>query len=442
MNPHVVIIGGGFGGLAAARRLHRAPVRITLIDQRNFHLFQPLLYQVATGGLGPAEIAAPLRSLFRKQRNVRVLCAKVVDITPQTRTLTLHDGQVIDWDYLVIAAGAAYHYFGHEEWAQYAPGLKTIEDAEAIRRRVLSALEAAERETDPERRQAWLNFVIVGGGPTGVELAGALAELVHVTVRDEYRAYDPRTARVVLLEGAPRLLTAYPEPLSENARQSLKKLGVEVITGAHVEQVAPGRVVYKRGEEVYEFAAQVVLWAAGVRAVPLAQILAERTGAPTDRLGRVVVEPDLSVPHYGRIFVVGDMAHYAHQTGAPLPGVAPVAMQQGQYVAQRILNELQGKPTPPFRYWDKGDMAVIGRKAAVARIGRLRLTGWFAWLIWLFVHLMFLVGFENRLLVLIQWAWNYFTRNRRARLITGEPYMPSLCADSLPDRFSVSRSTE
>lgn len=439
MIPHGVIIGGGFGGLAVARRLRRSPVRVTLIDKRNFHLFQPLLYQVATGGLGPAEIAAPLRSLFRKQRNVRVLCAEVVDINPQTHALTLHDGQVIDWDYLVVAAGASYHYFGNEEWAQHAPGLKTIEDAEDIRRRVLSALEAAERETDPERRQAWLNFVIVGGGPTGVELAGALAELVHVTVRDEYRAYDPRTARVVLLEGASRLLTAYPEPLGENAHRSLQQLGVEVITGAFVQQVASNHVVYKRGEAVHVLPTRVVLWAAGVRAAPLAQILAERTGASTDRLGRIIVEPDLSIPNHGRIFVIGDMAHYAHQTGAPLPGVAPVAMQQGRYVAQRILNAIQGKRTSPFRYWDKGDMAVIGRKAAVARIGHLRLTGWLAWLMWLFVHLLFLVGFENRLLVLIQWAWNYFTRNRRARLITGEPCTPTLIEEPSLEQVSASR---
>lgn len=429
MRPHVLIVGGGFGGLQAARGLRRAPVDITLIDKRNFHLFQPLLYQVATGGLGPAEIAAPLRSLFRKQRNARVLCAEVVDIDPRAHTLTLHDGQSLRWDYLVIAAGATYHYFGNDEWAQYAPGLKTIEDAQEIRRRVLSALEAAEREIDPEQQRTWLNFVVVGGGPTGVELAGALAELVHVTVRGEYRAYDPRTARIVLLEGAPRLLTAYPEPLSENARQSLEKLGVEVITGAIVQAVAPDHVVYKRGEEVLILPTRTVLWAAGVRAAPLAQILAERTGAPTDRIGRIIVEPDLSIPNYERIFVVGDLAHYAHQTGAPLPGVAPVAMQQGQYVARRIQNALQGKPTVPFHYWDKGDMAVIGRKAAVAKIGRLRFTGWLAWLMWLFVHLMFLVGFENRLLVFIQWAWNYFTRNRRARLILGEPHTPALTLD-------------
>ncbi len=437
MRPHVVIIGGGFGGLQAARGLRRSPVDITLIDKRNFHLFQPLLYQVATGGLGPAEIAAPLRSLFRKQRNARVLCAEVVDIDPQACTLTLHDGHTLRWDSLIVAAGAAYHYFGNDEWVQYAPGLKTIEDAQEIRRRVLSALEAAELETDPERQRAWLNFVIVGGGPTGVELAGALAELAHVTVRGEYRAFDPRTARIILLEGAPRLLTAYPEPLSENARQSLQKLGVEVITGALVQQVAPDHVVYKRSEEVFILPTRTVLWAAGVRAASLAQTLAERTGAPTDRMGRIIVQPDLSVPNQERIFVIGDMAHYAHQTGAPLPGVAPVAMQQGQYVARRIRDALQGKPTPPFRYWDKGDMAVIGRKAAVARIGRLRFTGWFAWLMWLFVHLMFLVGFENRLLVFIQWAWNYFTRNRRARLILGDSRSMSAVIDSTPVKETV-----
>lgn len=419
--PQVVVVGGGFGGLQVVRGLRRAPVDITLIDKRNFHLFQPLLYQVATGGLGPAEIASPLRSLFRKQSNVRVLCAEVVDVNPSSQTLTLHDGHIVHWDYLVVAVGATYHYFGNDAWAARAPGLKTIEDAQEIRRRVLSALEAAERETDSEQQRAWLNFTIVGGGPTGVELAGALAELAHVTVRDEYRAFDPRMARIVLLEGTPRLLPSYPEPLSENARQSLQKLGVEVITDAMVQQVADDHVVYQHKGTLHILPTRTVLWAAGVCAVPLAYTLAERTDAPTDRQGRICVEPDLTIPNHPRIFVIGDMAHFAHQTGTPLPGVAPVAMQQGQYVARRLRDALQGTPTPPFRYWDKGDMAVIGRKAAVAKIGRWHFTGWFAWLMWLFVHLMFLVGYENRLLVLVQWAWNYFTRNRRARLITGEP---------------------
>ncbi|BCW95897.1 MAG: NADH dehydrogenase [Fimbriimonadales bacterium] len=399
---------------------------ITLIDKRNFHLFQPLLYQVATGGLGPAEIAAPLRSLFRRQPNIRILCAEVVDIDPERQTVVLHDGQALHWDYLVIAAGASSNYFGNDSWAPYAPGLKTIEDAQEIRRRVLSALETAERIESAQERKAWLTFVVVGGGPTGVEMAGALAELVHVTVRDEYRAFDPRTARVLLLEGAPRVLTPYPEPLSENARQSLQQLGVEVITGAMVQEITPDHILYTVGEETFILPTRTVVWAAGVRAAPLAAILARCTNTPTDRGGRLIVAPDLSLPDYPNIFVIGDMAHFAHQTGAPLPGVAPVAMQQGRYVARRIRGLITGAPEmPPFHYHERGNMAVIGRKAAVAQIGRLHFTGWFAWLMWLFVHLMFLVGFENRLLVFVQWAWNYFTRNRRARLILGESHQES-----------------
>ena len=422
--PHVVIVGGGFGGLQVARGLRRAAVDITLVDKRNFHLFQPLLYQVATGGLGPAEIAAPLRSLFRKQPNLRVLCAEVVDIDAARQTVSLHDGHALRWDYLVVAAGASNNYFGNDSWAAHAPGLKTVEDAQEIRRRVLSALETAERIDDPHERTPWLTFVVVGGGPTGVEMAGALAELAHVTMRDEFRAFDPRTARILLLEGAPRVLTPYPEPLSENARQSLQRLGVEVLTGALVQHIAPDHIVYTHGQETFILPTRTVVWAAGVRAAPLATTLAQRTNTPTDRLGRLIVQPDLSLPDHPNLFVIGDMAHFAHQNGTPLPGVAPVATQQGQYVAQRIRRLMAGDTTPPspFRYLDKGNMAVIGRKAAVAQVGRLHFTGWFAWLMWLFVHLMFLVGFENRLLVFVQWALNYFTRNRRARLILGTAY--------------------
>lgn len=415
--PHVVIIGGGFGGLQAARGLRKAPVEITLIDRRNFHLFQPLLYQVATGGLGPAEIATPLRALFKHQPNIRVLNAEVVDINPPQRTVHLHDGETVSYDYLIVAAGASYHYFGHDEWAPYAPGLKTIEDAQEIRRRVLLALEHAERETDPQRQQAWLTFVIVGGGPTGVELAGALAELVHVTVRGEFRRFDPARARLLLLEGGPRLLPTYPQNLSENAMRSLQRLGVEVVTNALVNQVDEQGVLYAHQGELVRVETRTVLWAAGVRTAPLAERLAQRADAPTDKGGRLIVEPDLSLPGYPNLFVIGDLAHYAHQTGTPLPGVAPVAMQQGSYVARLIRERLRGRQPPPFRYKDKGDAAVIGRKAAVIKLGKLHLTGFLAWLGWLFIHLLYLVGFENKLLVLIQWAWNYFTRNRRARLI-------------------------
>mgnify|MGYP000530726464 CR=1 FL=1 len=417
VRPHVVIIGGGFGGLQAARGLRHAPVEITLIDRRNFHLFQPLLYQVATGGLGPAEIAVPLRALFKHQPHIRVLNAEVVDIDPQQQTVYLHDGEPITYDYLIVAAGASYHHFGHDEWAKYAPGLKTIEDAQEIRRRVLLALEHAERESDPQRQQAWLTFVIVGGGPTGVELAGALAELVHVTVRGEFRRFDPANARLLLLEGGPRLLPTYPPNLSENARQSLQRLGVEVVTNALVNQVDEQGVQYTHKGNQVRVQTRTVLWAAGIRTVPLAERLAQRTHAPTDKGGRLMVEPDLSLPSYPNLFVIGDLAHYAHQTGTPLPAVAPVAMQQGSYVARVIRERLHGRQPPPFRYKDKGDAAVIGRKAAVIKIGKLHLTGFLAWLGWLFIHLLYLVGFENKLLVMIQWAWNYFTRNRRARLI-------------------------
>ncbi|GBC93594.1 NADH dehydrogenase-like protein [bacterium HR15] len=417
VRPHVVIIGGGFGGLQAAKGLRNAPVEVTLIDRRNFHLFQPLLYQVATGGLGPAEIAVPLRALFKYQRNIRVLNAEVVAIDPQQQRVHLDDDEAIPYDYLIVAAGASYHYFGHDEWAKHAPGLKTIEDAQEIRRRVLLALEHAERESDPQRQQAWLTFVIVGGGPTGVELAGALAELVHATVRGEFRRFDPAKARLLLLEGGPRLLPTYPPDLSANAHQSLRRLGVEVVTNALVNHVDAQGVQYTHQGESVWVEARTVLWAAGVRAAPLAEQLAQRTNAPTDKVGRLIVEPDLSLPGYPNLFVIGDLAHYAHQTGSPLPGVAPVALQQGSYVARVIRERLHGRQPRPFRYKDKGDAAVIGRKAAVIKIGRLHLTGFIAWLGWLFIHLLYLVGFENKLLVMIQWAWNYFTRNRRARLI-------------------------
>jgi NADH dehydrogenase len=415
--PHVVIVGGGFGGLQAAKALRKAPVEVTLIDKRNFHLFQPLLYQVATGGLGPAEIAAPIRALLKRHPNTRVWNAEVIDIDPQTQTVLLHDGDRVNYDFLILAAGSVYHHFGHPEWSLHAPGLKTIEDAQEIRRRVLLALEHAERETDVERKHAWLTFVIVGGGPTGVELAGALAELVRVTIRGEYRNFDPAATRLVLLEGGPRILPTYPPELSEHARRALHRLGVEVYTGAVVTDVSTEQVQYQYQGGIGRINTRTVLWAAGVRSAPLAERLAERASLPTDKGGRLIVNPDLSVPGYPNLFVIGDMAHYAHQGNAPLPGVAPVAIQQGAYVARVIRNRLLGRPTPPFRYRNKGDMAVIGRKAAVAQIGRLRLKGFIAWLAWLFVHLLYLVGFENKLLVLIQWAWNYFTRNRRARII-------------------------
>ncbi len=422
----VVIVGGGFAGLHAARSLRKAPVQVTLVDKRNFHLFHPLLYQVATGALSPANIAAPLREVLKKQANARVLLAEVVDVDVARRRVLLRDGE-LEYDTLILAAGVHHHYFGNPHWAAAAPGLKTIEDAIEIRRRVLLAFESAEREPDPVARQQWLTFVVVGAGPTGVELAGALGEIAHHTLRHNFRRMDPAHARILLLEGADRVLPAYPADLSAHATASLERLGVTVLTGALVTDVQSNAVALRHNGESSTIPARTVLWAAGVQGASLGQKLAAATGAELDRAGRVHVEPDLSLPGHPELFVVGDLAHYAHQTGAPLPGVAQVAMQQGDYVARRIRTRLAGqpdKPIQPFRYRDYGNMATIGRAAAVADLGRFRFHGWIGWMMWLFIHLMHLVQFQNRLLVLIQWAWNYITRSRGARLITGEPRAP------------------
>ena len=417
--PHVVIIGGGFGGLRAAQALRRAPVRITLIDSRNFHLFQPLLYQVATGALSPANIAAPLRAILKDQANVEVLLARAESIDADSRTLYLHDGTQLSYDYLIVAVGMRPDYFGNDEWANYAPSLKTIEDATRIRRRVLFAFEAAER--DPQHAQAWLTFVVVGGGPTGVELAGAIGEIANHTLRGNFRRIDPTQARVILVEGAERVLPTYPPDLSARAAESLAKLGVTVRLNTRVSDITADSVTLQTGDQCEIVRTKTTLWATGVRAVPFADALAASTGAPQDRAGRLIVQPDLTLPNYPEIFVIGDVAHYAHQTGKPLPGVAQVAMQQARYAARAIQARLRGKTLPkPFRYVDLGNMATIGRAAAVADLRGLHVHGVLGWLIWLFVHLMALVKFQNRLLVLIQWAWSYFTRNRSARLITGD----------------------
>ena len=417
--PHrVVIIGGGFGGLYAAQALRRAPVRVTLVDRRNFHLFQPLLYQVATGGLSPGEIASPLRGALRKQRDTHVLLADVTDIDPVNRRVVLADG-ALSYDTLIVASGASHHYFGNEQWATCAPGLKTIEDATEIRRRVLLAFEAAEREPNTERRRAWLTFVLVGAGPTGVELAGALAEIANHTLKDDFRTIDPSDARILLVESAGRVLPPYPSELSAKAAAALERLGVTVRTGTRVTAMDGDGVTVESCAASERVLARTVLWAAGVQASPLGRVLAERTGAPLDRVGRVIVAPDCSVPNHSEIFVIGDLAHFAHGLEAPLPGVAPVAMQQGHYVARALTARLRCETPPPFRYHDRGAMAVIGRRAAVADIAGLRFNGTLAWLTWLFVHLLHLVEFDNRVLVLVQWAWNYFTWNRGARLITG-----------------------
>lgn len=417
---HVVIVGGGFAGLYAAQSLRRAPVRVTLIDRRNFHLFQPLLYQVATGGLSPADIASPLRSVLRRQRNARVLQAEVTGFDTAGRRVLL-GRESIPYDTLIVATGVSHHYFGRPDWEPLAPGLKSIEDATAIRRRVFAAFEQAEREPDPARRQEWLTFVVVGGGPTGVELAGAIGELAHHTLPRDFRLIDTRRTRIHLLEAGERILPAYDERLSRAAADSALRLGVTVRTGAAVTEISPDGVTVGDGPRAETIAARTVVWAAGVQASPLGAALAAATGAELDRQGRVMVGPDLALPGHPEILVLGDLAHARQPDGRPLPGVAPVAMQQGAYAARLIQNRLRGRVISPFRYRDRGSMAVIGRSAAVAEIGGLRIRGFAAWLTWLFVHLIHLVEFENRLLVLVQWGWNYVTRNRSARLITGPP---------------------
>jgi len=418
-SPQVVIVGGGFGGLNAAKGLLRSPVEITLVDRRNFHLFQPLLYQVATGGLSPADIAAPLRAIFGSDKNVRVLQAEVSDLDLDRRELSM-DGECLAYDYLILATGATHHYFGREDWARWAPGLKTIEDATGIRARILDSFERAEREKDLAKREALLTFVIVGGGPTGVELAGAIGELARETLAFDFRAIDPRSSRILLLEAADRLLLTYPPGLAARATKALSDLGVTVLTGVKVTNIAEGGVAIDRGGEADVVKAETVLWAAGVKASPLGAKLAARSQAQVDRAGRILVEPDLSLRGHPEVFVVGDLASL-HQDGEPLPGVAPVAIQQGRYVAAAIESRIAGRPSPPFRYLDRGSLAVIGRARAVALVWGRRFWGYPAWLLWLFVHLLYLVEFENRVIVLIQWGWSYLTRNRRARLITKAP---------------------
>jgi len=420
-NTHrVVILGGGFGGLYAARTLKRAPVQVTLVDRRNFHLFQPLLYQVATGGLSPANIATPLRNILKRQRNARVLLGEATGLDPLGRRVILSDGD-LSYDTLVVALGSSHHYFGKDGWSRLAPGLKTIEDAIEIRRRILIAFERAERASDQGRIRSLLTFVVVGGGPTGVELAGALAEIARDTLSHEFRSIDPSHARILLVEGSPRVLSAYPPDLSEKAVRSLRRLGVEVRTGAVVTDIQPDAIVMRSGEQTERIPAATVLWGAGVQASPFSKVLAETAGTTLDRAGRVDVEPDLSLPGHPEILVIGDQARFAHELDSPLPGVAQVAMQQGAYAARLIRNRLRGRTTPPFRYRDYGTMATIGRHAAVADICGVRFAGYVAWLAWLCIHLVQLVQFENRLLVFAQWAWNYFTFNRAARLITNLP---------------------
>lgn len=415
-SKRVIIIGGGFGGLYAAKSLARARVKITLVDRRNYHLFQPLLYQVATAALNPSDIAAPIRGVLRKQQNVSVIMGDATGIDTDRRIVTLADG-ALAYDILIIATGATHSYFGHPEWEESAPGLKTIEDALEIRRRVLRAFEAAERESDPARQRAWLNFVIVGGGPTGVELAGALSEIARQTMIRDFRRINPSSARVILIEGLNRVLPPYPPVLSEKAAAQLRGLGVEVMTNAIVTSITDHDV--RVGETTIP--TRTVLWAAGVQASPLARSL----GAPLDRAGRVLVEPDLSVPGHAEVFVIGDLAAVKNADGSFVPGVAPAAIQEGTHTAKNIARMIDGQPLLPFRYHDKGSLATIGRAAGVADFGRVKLSGFIAWAAWLSVHIFFLIGFRNRLFVILQWAWAYVTFQRGVRLITGkvEPLM-------------------
>ncbi|MHB8901117.1 MAG: NAD(P)/FAD-dependent oxidoreductase [Thermoguttaceae bacterium] len=414
---HVVILGGGFGGIAVAQALRRVPVQITLVDRRNYHLFQPLLYQVATGGLSPANIAAPLRSIFKRQKNVQVLLGEVQDIDLAARHVYFNDGD-LTYDWLVVATGSSHHYFGNDQWETHAPGLKTIEDATEIRSRVLMAFEQAEKETDPLRVRQLLRFVVVGGGPTGVELAGALAEIARDTLKHEFRSINPADAEIILLEGGDRVLPSYPGQLPYKAESQLKDLRVTVRTSAMVMDVQDDRVIARIDGKTEKIDTSTVLWGAGVKASPLGELLAQKAGLQSDSMGRIPIGPDLTVPGYPEVFVVGDLARFEHGSEGPLPGVAPVAIQQGKHCAKTIRNRIQGKETPSFRYRDWGTMATIGRHRAVAVVGSWRFSGYLAWLMWLTIHLMYIVEFQNRLLVFIQWAWHYLTWNRSARLIT------------------------
>jgi NADH dehydrogenase len=426
--PRVVIVGAGFGGLTAARRIARLPVQVTVVDRKNHHTFQPLLYQVATAGLSPGEIAAPIRWILRSHSNVKVMLEEVVDFNLEQKKVITKE-QVLDYDFLIIASGATHAYFGHQEWEPLAPGLKTIEDALEIRRRVLLAFELAERQNDhrnedPNKTASGqsgspLQFAVIGAGPTGVELAGTLAEIAHHAMNHEFRNIDPRQTRILLIEGGPRVLAAYSEELSRKAEDQLRRLGVEVRTSHMVNRIEPGAVWV--GDE--RIPAAVILWAAGVAASPLGGKLA----VPMDRAGRVLVQPDLSIPGHSEVFVIGDLAALADENGTMLPGVAAVAIQQGDWVADTIARDLENQPRRNFRYHDKGSLATIGRAAAVAQFGKsgkFHLSGYFAWLAWLFIHILFLIGFRNRLMVMIQWAWSYLTYERGARLITGSDELP------------------
>ena len=427
-----MVIGGGFAGLYAVRELGRGRelVDVTLVDRRNHHLFQPLLYQVATGALSPGEIAQPLRSIFRKQRNTRVLLGEAVRIDPEERVVVLSDGGPIPYDNLVVATGAHHSYFGHDEWAPFAPGLKTIDDATEIRRRILIAFEAAEREADPELRRAWMTFVLVGGGPTGVELAGALGEIANDTLRADFRSIRPQDARILLVEALDRILPTYPADASASARRQLERLGVDVRTGTRVVHIDARSVRVETPDGTEEIRARTVLWAAGVLASTFGRTVAEATGADTDKNGRIRVGDDLTIPGHPEIFVLGDAAVQPWLPDRPVPGVAQGGIQPGTWAGKTILRRLRGEPIKPFRFSNRGDVAVIGRLSGVTDIPWLgpfgRQSGFLAWMLWLSIHIVYLIGFANRIVVSVRWAWSFLTRGRSTRLITGSPLLPPI----------------
>ncbi|MGB2690975.1 MAG: NAD(P)/FAD-dependent oxidoreductase [Thermodesulfobacteriota bacterium] len=422
---HVVILGGGFGGLYASKMLskNKIKLKVTVVDKRNFHLFQPLLYQVAAGWLSPGDIASPLRVALSKYQDTYVLKAEVTDIIPKDKKVIFKDGE-ITYDTLIVATGSYHHYFGHDNWAQTAPGLKTVEDALEMRRKILLSFEAAERETNPVKQKEWMTFLIIGAGPTGVELAGTIGELTQTTLKDDFRNINTEDAKIILVEGLDQVLPTYPKKLSEKAEKFLKKLGVTIKVNTMVTDINGSNAIISRNGDSEKIQSKTILWTAGVKASSLGKSIANNSDAELDKSGRVIVNADLSVPGHPNIFIVGDLAHLSIEGREPLPGVAPVAMQEGKYVAKLILNRLKGKETKPFKYEEKGNLAVIGTNSAVADLGKLQFAGFFAWLVWAFVHIRYLIEFDSKVIVFFRWSWNYFTRKRGVRLITGEGSFP------------------